>query len=69
MPHEQEKLSVSLGAKVSDGSFGSRDFHYSYSTIVLAGETIDGAKTRAEAIVAKWVNEKVKRFTKKQNIK
>lgn len=46
MEIEADRYSFSTGAKVSDGNYGSRDVHVSYSSSVKPGETNEQAKKR-----------------------
>ena len=51
METQQDRVSYSYGIKLSDGHYGSRDAHVSYSSDVKEGETKEQAMARVKTFV------------------
>jgi hypothetical protein len=67
MEKTPDRVSISLGQKINLGNYQSLDFHFSYSTDLVDGETPDDAKKRAESLVLTWAKEaSIKYSTKKK---
>lgn len=64
-----DRISVSMGRKISDDSYGSFDFHYSYSTDVEPGEDASAAQDRAEDVVLDRLRSRVKQYMDRKKLK
>lgn len=59
---QQDRISYSAGRKISDGDYGSYDFHVSMSTDVQEGESLKDATQRAVKQVEKLLSFKIRQF-------
>lgn len=60
-----DRVVYGAGRKISDGNYGSYDFHCSLSTDVKPGETTGQTVNRAIAFVEKVITHQVQKGTKK----
>ena len=55
--NQNDRVSYSYGFKKSDNNYGSKDFHFSYSTDRQSHETTDQAFERAKSVVRAAVSQ------------
>ena len=67
MSEKSDRVVLGLGRKLSDGNYGSWDFHFSYSSDVEKDETLDQAVERVSDMVMKNLKNQMKKVKAKKD--